>query len=66
VKLPKSEDVPEISFLSRDDVHAELARVNSLDLAFPADLDIEGGRREYASIVAKAAELGFTIVAFGY
>jgi hypothetical protein len=66
VKLPKSDDVPEISFLSSEDVRAELARVNSLDLAFPADLDVEGGRREYASIVAKAAGLDLAIVAFGY
>jgi hypothetical protein len=66
VKLPKSEDVPEISFLSSDDVRAELVRVNSMDLAFPADSDIESGRREYASIIAKAAELGMAIVAFGY
>ncbi|MGL4419069.1 MAG: DUF7691 family protein, partial [Gemmataceae bacterium] len=66
VKLPKSDDVPEISYLTAEDVQQEQQRLQGIDLAYPMSAEIEQGRREYAAAVARAAELGSAIVAFGY
>lgn len=66
IKLPASSDVPEISHLTSEDVRAEHERLLSLDLAFPKSHEVESGRREYAAIIAKAAEEGLAVIAFGY
>lgn len=66
VKLPPKDDVPEISYLTEDEVLAENQRLRETDLAYPKSDEIESGRREYATHVAAAAEEGLAIVAFSY
>lgn len=66
VKMPRSDDVPEIGYLTAEEVRQEHARLQSMDLAFPGSTEIEESRREYATAVARAAAMGNAIVAFGY
>ena len=66
VKLPKSDDLPEIGHLTAEEVQQEYTRLQSVELAFPSSAEIEGSRREYASAVGRAVTLGLGIVAFGY
>lgn len=66
VRLPATDDAPEISYLTSDEVRQENERLRTLDLAYPKSAEIETGRREYATLVATAAEQGQAIVAFGY
>lgn len=66
VKLPRSDDVPEIGYLTAEEVQQEHSRLQGIDLAFPTSSEIETDRREYASAVSRAAVAGNAIVAFGY
>jgi hypothetical protein len=66
VKLPRSEDVPEIGYMTPEEVKREIVRLQGIDLAFPASSEIEASRREYAVAVSRAAASGNAIVAFGY
>ncbi len=66
VKLPRSDDVPEISYMTPEEVQSENARLQGIDLALSTDEETETSRREYADAVARAAAVGNAIVAFGY
>jgi hypothetical protein len=66
VKLPRSDDVPEIGYMTPEEVQGEYVRLQGIDLAFSAQEEIETSRREYAAAVSKAAAAGHAIVAFGY
>jgi len=66
VKLPRSNDVPEIGYLTAVEVQQEHSRLQGIDLQYPMSAEIEESRREYASAVARAATAGSAIIAFGY
>lgn len=66
VSLPTGEEFPLISHLTSGEVRQEVARLESLDLAFPKTPAIEQDRRALLQFLRTAAEQGCAVVSFYY
>jgi hypothetical protein len=66
VALPEIDDFPMISSLSKDTVVAEVERLESMDLAYSDDEEIEEARRELLECLKEAAAKGLGVVTFYY
>ena len=66
IALPEIDDFPFISSLSKEPLHVEVARLESMDLSFPDDEDIEESRRELLECLKQAAAKGHGVVTFYY
>lgn len=66
IALPEIDDFPMISSLSREAVAAEVERLESLDLAFPDDEEIEDARNELLGCLRQAAAKKLGVVTFYY
>ena len=66
IALPEIDDFPMISSLSREAVVAEVERLESLDLAYPDDEEIEEARNELLACLRQAAAKDLGVVTFYY
>lgn len=66
VRLPRIHDFPVISYLSADELRAEVDRLREMDLAYPSDREIEEERRRFLKLLTTAVKGGRGVVGFYY
>lgn len=66
IDIPANQGFPFIAFLTADEVQHEAKRLESIDLSFPNDEDIEEAREAFANCVNEAATKNLAIVTFYY
>ncbi|WP_254511638.1 DUF7691 family protein [Anatilimnocola floriformis] len=64
--LKAPDDFPYLSFLTAEEVVAEVQRLAGIELSFPADPDIENARHAYANCMKVAADSQRGVVSFYY
>jgi len=66
VDMPKPFDFPFVSYLTPEEVAAEVQRLQSMDLSYPDDSDLEYAREVLLKCLEEAQEENHAVVAFYY
>ena len=64
VDLPQPRDFPSVRYLEADEVAAEVKRLETMDLSFEDDSDIEYARKMLFECLREADKMGRAVVAF--
>ncbi len=64
INIPANRDFPYIAYLTADEVQREAKRLETIDLSFPMDEDIEEAREAYANCINEAATKNLAVVTF--
>jgi len=66
VELPKIEDFPYIGYLTADEVQAEVARLEAMDLSDPRSQELGTERNQLLQCLQRVRQEGLAVVAFYY